>query len=251
MQSLFVQKEDGNIKFPFLRSIYDFFSPRTRQITAWSFGFRCGGFEAELLENTGCEMTVFDARKDAQERFAIFKRVSEEHEKADTDPEWADALLDHWFVAKKVSLKESVPFSYSGTLRVNGVETKVSDMDTSIIPRVDLVKIDYPTFECELLYAIMQAGYRPGLLWVTWTENPDENVKSMLAAGHLQSIGYSLEMVDGNTFVYKFNDQCLYEMCSWAIPGTANPMVTSILQSVMHTSKVSSITTETETETSS
>lgn len=253
MQSLFVQKQDGEIQFPFLRSIYDFFAPRTRQITAWSFGFRCGGFEAELLENTGCEMTVFDARKDAQERFTVFKRVSEEHEKADTDPEWADALLDHWFVAKKVSLKESVPFSWAGSLKVNGVESTVSQMDTSIIPQVDLVKIDYPKFESDILNAILNAGYRPGLIWVNWTENPDENVNAMLAAGHLQSVGYTLMCVDVNMFVYKFNDQCLYEMCSWATPMNGNPMMNTIMKSFATSSskEESPSTMETETENSS
>jgi hypothetical protein len=242
------------VQFPFLRNIYDFFAPRTRQITAWSFGFRCGGFEAELLENTGCEMTVFDGRKDAQERFTIFKRVSEQHEKEDTDPEWAEELLDHWFVAKKVSLKESIPFSWSGTLKVNGAETTVSEMDTAIVPQVDLIKIDYPKFECDVLHAVLNAGYRPGLLWVNWTENPDENVKTMLAAGHLQNSGYTLMFVDGNYFVYKFNDQCMYEMCSWATPSHTNPMVETILKSMLSVPKETSsstMETETETETSS
>lgn len=240
LRQTLVLKGTTTESFPFLRTIYDFFSPRTRQITAWSFGFSYGNFEAEVLENTGCELTIFDARQESKDRFDIFRRVSEQHEVEDSDPEWAQDLLDHWFLVKKAHFNEKIPFRYSGSLLVNGTQTTLAEVDTKSNAQLDLLKIDYPTFECTLLQSILEAGYRPGLLWVTWTNHPDEDTVSMLSAGHLQTLGYMLLGSEGNTFLYKFMDSCLYESCSWNVPGVQNPMIDTILKSMSAPSPLSS-----------
>ena len=50
----------------------------------------------------------------------------------------------------------------------------------------------------------------------------------MLCAGHLQSCGYKLLNATNDYFLYAFNDQCIYESCSWARSDVDNPMVVEI-----------------------
>jgi hypothetical protein len=225
------QKFDGPIAFPFLKTIYDFYSPRARQITAWSIGFSFGGFEANALEMVGCEITVFDPRPDAKDRFSIFRRISETHETEEADPKWAEALLDHWFSVKKVQLKDTLPFFTTGTLTMGGQILSTTELDTDTVPRIDLLKIHMPDFECPILYAMLHAGYRPGLLWVHWSAHPDSDLQTSSAAGHLQNLGYTLLKADELCFLYYYNDNSLYDICSWAVEGIPNPMVDTILRS--------------------
>jgi len=59
---------------------------------------------------------------------------------------------------------------------------------------------------------------------VRYTYDPDENVPSMLVAGHLQMIGYHLVECKGPWFLYLFEDTCFYDSCSWRTTTCQNPL---------------------------
>lgn len=214
-------KEDGDSKFPSIPTLYDFFAPRTKQIVVLSVGFRNGGFECDIAESTGAKVRIFDGRAGKQERYNIFQRIMDTHETQPSDPEWASALTDCWILPDSTTFSSVVPGLYSGSLDLSGCATQFSKIDQD---RIDILKVDYDQHTSFLVSSILQAGYRPGLLWVNWDIHPDESNLTMATAGNLQTLGYRLLKAEGNYFLYIFVDECMYEICSWARTDCANPM---------------------------
>ena len=123
-----------------------------------------------------------------------------------------------------MSFSPTLPGAYSGSLDLSGVQTQVSAFNLEAVPRVHMCKIDYDEYTTDFLYSFLNAGYRPGLLFIRWPQHPDESAKTMTAAGNLQTCGYRLMKAAGNYFLYIFVDECMYELCSWARVDTNNPM---------------------------
>ena len=92
------------------------------------------------------------------------------------------------------------------------------------MPRVDICKIEYPGLTYEIIYTMLHAGYRPGLLYIRWDEHPDKGTEAMLCAGHLQNCGYGLAAELDGYFLYRFVDDCVYETCSWSRTDCINPL---------------------------
>jgi len=78
--------------------------------------------------------------------------------------------------------------------------------------------------ERSILYSLLDGGFRPGVVLVRYTYDPDENVPSMLVAGHLQMTGYRLVECTGLWFLYIYEDMCFYDSCSWRSTTCANPL---------------------------
>lgn len=99
--------------------------------------------------------------------------------------------------------------------------------------RVDILKLDYagslPGLEREALRAVLEAGFRPGLVLVRWEGSPDAHVPSCYAAGHLQMMGYKLIAVHEGKYLYYFTDQDLYMSCSWLVTTVPNPLAHELL----------------------
>ncbi len=77
---------------------------------------------------------------------------------------------------------------------------------------------------------MMDSGYRPGILLVKYSEDPDGSVPAMLVAGHLQMSGYRLIETKDNWFFYLYTDICFYDSCSWRNTKIQNPLVKSIIE---------------------
>lgn len=214
-------KEDGDIKYPSIPRLYDFFAPRTKEITVLCIGFRNGMLECDIAESTGAKIQIFDARPGKQERYDILKRIMDTHQTLPTDPDWASALTEFWILPDSTSFSTALPGLYSGALELSGVVSQFSKVANS---RIDILKVDYDQHTPFLVNNILMAGYRPGLLWVHWDVHPDESNLTMAAAGNIQTLGYRLLKAEGNYFVYMFVDDCMYELCSWAQTDCANPM---------------------------
>ena len=213
-------KKDG-IDFPTIQNMYEFFAPRTKNIEIWSYGFRLGGVEVDFAESTGAKIKVFDARPGKKEDYDIFARVLNTHESQPSDPEWAANLTSVWILPDSTTFSKALPWSHSGNLDISGTFTELFKSETT---RIDICKIDYDTFTSEIVYMIMNKGYRPGLLYIHWNEHPDESNITMACAGHLQNLGYRLLHSTNNYFIYMFFDECMYEICSWSRNDCVNPL---------------------------
>jgi len=219
-----VVRTDGDVKFPSITGIYDFFSPRTKKIENWSFGFRNGGVETEIAESSGSKIKIFDGRLESKAKYDIFERIMKTHETQEGDPKWAEVLTDHWILPDSTKFSSTVPYEFSGSMDISGTLTSLSAIDVEAVPQVDICKVDYDGFTPSIVYNILHCGYRPGLFYVNWPLHPDESNVTMICAGHLQTCGYRLLKSVGNYFLYIFVDSCMYELCSWAKTDCANPM---------------------------
>jgi hypothetical protein len=107
------------------------------------------------------------------------------------------------------------------------VKSKLPD-DT----RIDILKIDADDgLECSILGAMLNAGLRPGCIFVNWEEMPDTHTPTTLAAGHLQTCGYKLVEKIDKKFFYYFIDKDMYMTCTWEDTLAPNPMVHEIISS--------------------
>ena len=88
-----------------------------------------------------------------------------------------------------------------------------------------------------MIYRLLDAGFRPSLLLVKWSEDLDTHLGTAYCAGHVMNCGYSLVAVEGSYALYVFSDQVLYDICSMKSPSSKNPMLQSILESVSETMK--------------
>ena len=57
------------------------------------------------------------------------------------------------------------------------------------------------------------------------------DLSTTLAAGHLQNAGYQLLWKIDNKFLYYFNDNDMYQICSWEENYCQNPMFNEIVRS--------------------
>lgn len=234
-------KKDGGVEFPSVVNLYDFFAPRTKEITIWSFGFRNGEFECDIAESTGAKVHIFDARQGKKERYEIYNRVMNTHETDPSDPDWAKDLTEYWILPDSTSFHSVLPGLYNGSLDLSGTLTQFSAFTAE---RVDLVKVDYGEHTPFIVVSLLQHGYRPGLLWVNWNEHPDFSNLTMSVAGNIQTLGYRLLKAEGNYFVYMFVDDCMYELCSWARTDCSNPMFLEFKDQLFNELMVKSVATE-------
>jgi hypothetical protein len=221
---MLIKLQEGPYQCPSLTNLYDFFAPRSSKLTIWSFGLGFGGIESNFIESTGSTVNVFDARPDAVQKNEQIQRVLTSHELEENDPTWLTPLADVWIPPNKLLFFTKLPWSHEGTLLVNGVQTPLTKINVDEVPRVDICKIEYPGLTYALVYNILNAGYRPGLLYIRWDEHPDIGTNAMLCAGHLQNSGYGLAAEVDGYFLYRFIDECVYEKCSWARNDCINPL---------------------------
>jgi hypothetical protein len=213
--------KDGDLDVPTIASMYDFFSPRTKNITIWSIGFRSGGLESNIAESTGAHIHIYDCSKLAKDRYDIFNRVMNDHEVQAEDPSWAEELCNHWILPDSTTFHSTIPAPFTGNIKNAEIDVVLEQTKAE---RVDICKIDYGEYTTHFLYDFLHSGYRPGLLWVNWPAHPDESSMTMAAAGHLQNLGYRLLKSYNNYFLYIFIDECMYEICSYNNVTVNNPL---------------------------
>ena len=223
-----ILSSEGTGQYPTMKKLYEFFAPRSSKLTIWSFGLGFGGIETDFVESTGSMVHIFDARPEARQTFALIDRVLLNHTSETDDPAWVAPIASKWISPTKLTLSSILPWSHTGKLMVNGVETTCEQMSVDSVPQVDICKIDYPGLTYHIIYTLLTTGYRPGLMYIRWDNHPDENVSSMLCAGHLQTAGYTLMSTENGFFLYRYVDECVYDTCSWARTDCANPMVAEL-----------------------
>jgi hypothetical protein len=99
--------------------------------------------------------------------------------------------------------------------------------------KIHVLKIELQKgLERQFVYKFLDAGFRPSVLLVKWTEDLDDNVSTAHCAGHLMNSGYALVNLEGQYALYMFRDQVLYDICSMKTVDLKNPMIESLLESV-------------------
>ncbi len=222
--------QDDSKEYPILKKLNTFYS--NPNLTVWSIGFHKGGFECEIADILKCKLHIFDGRPSSKRMFDTVCRVLTNHHVDTGDEPWFEKLSKCIVTKDSFSFSTAIPGFQTGALDLSGIPTQTFALSTTTIPKIDFLKIDYAEYETQIIYALMNAGYRPGLISIHWDKNPDESTPSMLAAGHLQTCGYTLVGYKGNSFLYRYNDNCLYEMCSWSRTDCHHPILEEYKQQV-------------------
>ena len=220
-----ILENENTTKYPMLKDLYHFFSPRAKAITALSFGLDSLGIESHLISSTGCKITICDSRPGKEESYNYFLNILKKHEATDLNNTWEKQLSQRWILHKNFSFQTKLPYFFTGSVDLSGELVHCEKYEQE---RIDFCKIDYNEFNTHIVYSLLNAGYRPGILLVHWNRHPDQFTDSMLCAGHIQNSGYCLAGCENNWFLYVYIDNCLYESCSWARTDVANPMMDEI-----------------------
>lgn len=211
-----IQTEDGEV--PFLQDVWGFFSKKGIKTQFYSF-FSDKSFklDLELCESLGCPINIFVTNDELTAKWDTIKATLKNRKIAeeDKDKTWLQGLEKKWILPKNLLVKK-LPIEWN---------TLKSEVESHSENRLDILKIEGShDVEHMILYSMLESGYRPGVVLVRYTEDPDANVPSMLVAGHLQMSGYKLAEVNNNWFLYLYTDVCLYESCSWRNTKTQNPV---------------------------
>ena len=236
---------DGD-KFPMLDSIWDFFSSKGSKTVFVSVGSSPSPLpELEIGEMLGCKLHLFEPKPAAQQDWEAIKDVLKTRKAGSESSDFVKAALKKWVLPRNIHLDSSLPFLYAGELLIDGDKVVTSSLRekmeaisetlgfTKEEAHIDLLKIDLPGKEHLVLSSVIEARFRPSLLVVRWTNMPDEHLNTMLAAAHLQTLGYRLLAKEGSKFLYYYNDTNYYESCSWEVVGPANPLVSVITKAFL------------------
>ena len=215
--------DDGDV--PFLRDIWGFFSMKGVKTVFVSVNpnnsFR---LDLEICENLGCPIRIFTDSNEIEEKWAVIAKTlkSRKIDEADKDKQWLEGIQKKWILPKNLIVKNVASSNWN---------TVITEIKQGSEPRIDLLKVEaYDESERMLLYSMMDSGFRPGILLVKYTVDPDANVPAMLVAGHLQMSGYRLLGSKDNWFLYVYTDICFYDSCSWRDDSIQNPLVRYIVE---------------------
>ena len=218
-----ITTDDGEV--PFLRDIWGFFSMKGVKTFFVSVNpsnsFR---LDLEICENLGCPIHIFTDSDAVEEKWAVVAKTlkARKIDEADKDKQWLEGIQKKWILPKNLVVKKVTSSDWSSMF---------SELKKSPESRVDLLKVEaYDETERMLLYSMLDNGFRPGILLVKYTVDPDANVPAMLVAGHLQMSGYRLISTKNNWFLYLYTDVCFYDSCSWRDDTVQNPLVKYIVE---------------------
>jgi hypothetical protein len=226
-----------------LKDVYSFFGNNISSSVAVYIGVEDWKQDLQLLESYAVPTVVCDP--------------------FDRQPEWRDAvqskkakLMDwmkylkdsncgnHFVNPKWIEPVVEYPGFYDGVLGAEPNTTKMSSWETLLNkakalrnnsgePHFALCKIEVSGEEIPILSSLLATKYRPSLLYLRWTESPDESQSHSEMAGHLQSCGYRLISInETGFFLYQYSGQDIYSCCSWTNVSFGHPLLTLMNQQV-------------------
>lgn len=238
--------EKSSDPFPILDRIWDMYSAKGIRTVFLTVGTSKSALpDLEIAEGLGCPINVVTLNDAEKALWSEVGSILKERKREDSASPFSLGAETKWILPKNLRMQEAVPWWENGTIDISGCVSRtqsVRDAMQSIATtmklkdnanRIDILKIDTaasaPGFEKGLLGAVLSAGYRPSIILVRWSQMPDVDLSTTLAAGHLQNSGYSLLGKLDNKFLYYYTDEDLYQFCSWEGIVAINPIVTEIV----------------------
>ena len=213
---------DGAV--PFLKDIWNFFNTKGMKTVYISLNaFNSFAVDLEVTENLGCPLHLLFDTTEIEDRWKTLQQTLKERKIADEHKhlDWLEPVKKRWILARNLKTSR-VEYSWQ-TVKAYCKENQLE--------QIDFLKMEgINENEKMILYSLFDAGYRPSLLLIRWSADPDASVPSMLAAGHLQNVGYRLLSEQNGYFLYLFTDVCMYDTCSWRDTKTQNPMIEYFLK---------------------
>ena len=203
---------------PFLKDLWTFFSSKGVKTNFFSVNPDTSlTLDLDICESLGCPVRILTNSDAIESKWATIASTLKARAIAPENASltWLEGIQKRWILPRNLSVKK-LTFDWSTLL------TEASSLESN---RIDMLKIEGTQQEERMfLYSLLDAGYRPGVVLVSYTHDPDNNVPSMLTAGQLQMAGYRLVECKGTWFLYIFEDICLYDSCSWRTTTCQNPV---------------------------
>jgi len=234
--------------FPCINNIWSVYSKKGSKTVFLSIGASDSALpDLEIAETLGCPLNIAPVTPAASQSWNEIGQVIKERARSETASDFSLGAEEKWILPKNFHVLPQLPWWSNGHLDLSGVTSPVPTHDffgfmTDICKRMalkdgevrlDILKIDAPeALERPILFAVLEAGFRPSLILVKWTKMPNMDVPTSLCAGHLQNCGYQLIKKFENKFAYFYTDKDLYMTCSWEETTCANPMIKDLVDSV-------------------
>lgn len=203
--------------------------------------------DLDLAETLGCPLNYVPLGEQQVAAWSEVAAVLKARARgADATHSFSAGAEDKWILPKHVHQIDALPWWSAGVADISGVGSiptkKCFDLVEGICRRMnlkdgevrlDILKLDVPAeLERPILLAVLEAGFRPGVILVRWGKMPNSDVPTSLTAGHLQNCGYGLLKTYDNKFAYFFLDRDVYMTCSWEDATVPNPLIKEIVDSV-------------------
>lgn len=213
-----IQTEDG--KVPFLKDIWSFFGKKGVKTRFFSVNSDASyRVDIEICESLGCPIQILTENPELEKKWETIRTTIKNRKLSDEDKdkEWLQGTEKKWILPKNLVVK-TTQFTW------DTLKNEIASLPEN---RCDILKIE-GSYDCEhmMLYSLFTSGYRPGILLIRYTEDPDANVPSMMTAGQLHMAGYKLIEVTEKWFLYIYTDVCLYESVSMRNKKVQNPIAT-------------------------
>jgi len=241
--------ESGGDPFPFFNDAWTLYSKKGNKTVFMSIGTSKSALtDLEIAEMIGCPLIVVPYSEKGLTGWIEVAQCIKTHEPFENPKsDFSVGADEKWIIPKNLRIEAaSVPWWHAGgvtispTYHLEGVpfyDWVAGQCKTiGLAPentRIDILKIDMGDGkERAILYAALDAGFRPSTLLVNWSVAPDADMPTKMAAGHLQNCGYVLIRKEATKFLYYFVDSDLYSACSWENANVVNPLVDELVNQV-------------------
>lgn len=221
--------------FPCIKNIWTLYSKKGPKTIALSVGNSKSCIaDLELSELLGCPINVFPLSTEQREQWLEVAEIIKTKTRGDTAKyDFSKDAHTKWVLSKNLRVHEAMPWWSKGS--IDGIQTDPFFKQIESLcddARIDVLKLDMPDgLERPFLFAMLDAGFRPGCIMVRWSKAPDTDNPTTLAAGHLQMCGYTLLKIVDTKCVYYFTDDDYYMSCSWEDTACKNPLIKEIVTS--------------------
>jgi hypothetical protein len=232
--------------FPMLERSWDTFSAKGIRTVFVSIGnSKSASADLDIAEGLGCPINHVPLNEAESKAWAEVSSILKERKREETAQPFSAGAETKWILPKNVRSQEVLPWWSTGTIDLSGGTMKTQavarfaeSLCTTMkvkdnVVRIDVLKVDTvaaaPGLERAVLGAVLNAGFRPAVVLVHWSESPNVGLATTVAAGNLQNCGYRLMSKLDNKFLYYFTDDDLYQMCSWEETSCQNPLMNEII----------------------
>jgi hypothetical protein len=143
------------------------------------------------------------------------------------------AIAKTWILPDRLHMgPDASSFFSSESAALNLLRPIFENLKTD--PLINYLKIEVSSgMERQLLYSILDSGFRPSLICVKWGHDLDDHIPTAHCAGHLANSGFSLIKQLDDQCLYYYSDQSMYDICSMKTIGLQNPFMQNILETVL------------------
>lgn len=243
--------KDSSSPFPMIDRMWEIFSSKGIRTVFISVGSSTSSApDLDIAECLGCPVHAVPLSEEQAHQWEEVAAILKERKREDPNTKYpfSEGTQAKWILPKNIRIQSSIPWWSNGSLDLSGssrptmsVTAMLQSICTTLklkdnVSRIDILKLDTvsvaPGLERGVLAAILDAGFRPGMVLVNWSSRPDVDLSTTIAAGHLQNCGYRLVSTLENKFLYYFTDNDIYQVCSWEDMNCNNPLVNELARAV-------------------